>query len=439
MKNYKKESLETLKEIVSYNTVRGEEKEGAPFGETNKKCLTRFLEIASKLGFDVKDVDGYAGHVEWKGKGEGLVGILGHLDVVPAGEGWTHDPFACEVEDGYMYGRGVLDDKGPVVSCLYAMKELKDEGFVPEKTIRLIVGCNEENGSTCVEHYFKKEAMPDIGFSPDGDFPCIHCEKGIVWVKVTLPDSFGSFSEINGGDKTNMVAAKATCKYVGSLSAEWFEERGIKAERSESGALYLTACGKNGHGSTPWVGDNAVWKLFKVMTEAEDNELSKYVYNNFCLDHYGKASGIFAEDEKSGGLSENLGTIATENGKVELTLDIRYPTATSVEKILSVFEKNAPSSVTFTVLNNQAALFADTEGYLVKTLMSIYRKHTGSTTPSLIIGGGTYAREMKYGVAFGPMMEGEVSTIHMPDERLNLEYYDKFYDIYKEAIEELSK
>lgn len=438
MKNYKKESLETLKEIVSYNTVRGEASEGMPFGETNKKCLTRFLEIAKGLGFDVKDVDGYAGHVEWKGKSDGLVGILGHLDIVPAGEGWSHDPFGCEVEDGYMYGRGVLDDKGPVVSCLYAMKELLDEGYVPEKTIRLIVGCNEENGSTCVEHYFKKEAMPDIGFSPDGEFPCIHCEKGIAWITVTLPDEFGSFKALSGGEKTNMVAAKATCKYVGALPASWFEERGV--EVVENGDLLeLTFIGKNGHGSTPWVGDNAVWKMFKVMIEAEDNALSKYVYDNFCQDYYGKASGIFAEDEKSGGLSENLGTVSTENGEVTLSLDIRYPTATNVEKIIATFSERAGGKAKFNVVNSQDALFADTDGYLVKTLMSIYRKHTGSTTPSLIIGGGTYAREMKYGVAFGPTMEGEEPTIHMPDERLKLSNYETFYDIYKEAIAELAK
>lgn len=438
MKNYKKESLETLKEIVSYNTVRGEELEGMPFGETNKKCLTRFLEIARGLGLETKDVDGYAGHVEWKGKEDGLVGILGHLDVVPAGEGWTHDPFACEIEDGYMYGRGVLDDKGPVVSCLYAMKELLDEGYVPNKTIRLIVGCNEENGSTCVEHYFKKEAMPDIGFSPDGEFPCIHCEKGIAWIKVKVKDEFGGFTNITGGEKTNMVAAKATCEYRGDLSKEWFEEKGAVVEE-KGDRLFLTFLGKNGHGSTPWVGDNAVWKLFKTITEAEENDLAKYIYNNFCLDYYGKASGIFAEDEKSGGLSENLGTVTTENGMVTLSLDIRYPTATSVEKMLSTFEERADGKATFEVVNSQDALFADTDGYLVKTLMSIYRKHTGSTTPSLIIGGGTYAREMKYGVAFGPTMEGEEPTIHMPDERLKLSNYETFYDIYKEAIAELAK
>lgn len=438
MKNYKKESLDTLKEIVSYNTVRGEELEGMPFGETNKKCLTRFLEIAKSLGFETKDVDGYAGHVEWKGKEDGLIGILGHLDVVPAGEGWTHDPFACEVEDGYMYGRGVLDDKGPVVSCLYAMKELLDEGYVPNKTIRLIVGCNEENGSTCVEHYFKKEAMPDIGFSPDGEFPCIHCEKGIAWIKVKVKDEFGGFSNITGGEKTNMVAAKATCEYRGDLSKEWFEERGAVVEE-KGDRLFLTFLGKNGHGSTPWVGDNAVWKLFKTITEAEENDLAKYIYNNFCLDYYGKASGIFAEDEKSGGLSENLGTVLTESGMVTLSLDIRYPTATSVEKMLSTFEERANGKATFEVVNSQDALFADTDGYLVKTLMSIYRKHTGSTTPSLIIGGGTYAREMKYGVAFGPTMEGEEPTIHMPDERLKLSNYETFYNIYKEAIAELAK
>ncbi|MEG1519725.1 MAG: Sapep family Mn(2+)-dependent dipeptidase, partial [Clostridia bacterium] len=191
--NYWNEMILTLKELISYNTTRGKSAPNAPFGANNRAALSSALETAERLGFVTKDIEGYAGHIEWTGSGDELVGILGHLDVVPAGEGWDVPPYELTEKDGYLYGRGILDDKGPVVACLYAMKRLKDEGFIPKKTIRLIMGCNEENGSTCIHRYFQTEQMPDVAFSPDGDFPLIHCEKGIGWVGASFNTKVNTF------------------------------------------------------------------------------------------------------------------------------------------------------------------------------------------------------------------------------------------------------
>lgn len=438
MKNYIEQSLEALKEIVSYYTVASSGKEGAPFGETNLACLNRVLEMGKSFGFEVKNVDGYAGHIEWKGENEEILGILGHVDVVPIGEGWTVDPLKCEIIDGYMYGRGVIDDKGPVIACLYAMKELKDSGYKPKKTIRLIIGCNEENGSSCVEYYFKKERMVDLGFSPDGDFPVIHCEKGIVWVGCNVDNDLKYFKNLSGGEKTNMVPAKATALYVGELPIEYFVERGLVANKVECGML-VTAIGKNGHGSTPWVGENAIWKLLKVINEIENTKSSNYLFNTYCQDLEGVSSKIYSVDKKSGALSQNLGTIKEEKGKISVSVDIRFPISTSKEKIFEILKGNAPANAEFNCLNYQNYLFVDPDGRLVTTLMDIYKKHTGSNTKSLVIGGGTYAREITNGVAFGPLFEDEEATMHMPNERLNLKNYEKFYAIYKETIEKLSK
>ncbi len=440
MTKYWNSMISVLKELISYNTVRGEELDNAPFGKINKECLTRTLEIGRELGFTTKDVDGYAGHIEWQGTGEGLVGILGHLDIVPAGDGWDYDPFGCQEVDGYMYGRGVLDDKGPVVSCLFAMKKLMDEGFKPTKTIRLIMGCNEENGSTCVEHYFTKEAMPDVAFSPDGDFPLIHCEKGIVWVKTAVKNTLKSFSNIKGGDKTNMVPAKATCSYNGDLTEDFFTSRGIEAKKSGCcSTLILTATGRSAHGSTPNKGENAISKLLKVILEVEPNEEIKYLYESFGKDTDGNNAGLKCSDEKSGELTLNFGTINEENGNLAVSLDIRYPITITLESIFDILKKNATVNAEFSTINAQAGLFVDPDSHIVKTLMGIYQKHTGSNSPSLAIGGGTYARELKCGVAFGPMFEDEETTIHMPNERLKLSNFEKMFDIYGDAIKALAE
>ena len=444
MNNTINNMITTLKELVSYNTVREEAFPNAPFGKTNRECLTRTLDIGKELGFDTFDCEGYAGHIEYKGTGAELVGVLGHLDIVPAGDGWTYPPFACEVHDGYMYGRGVLDDKGPVVACLYAMKKLKDEGFVPTRSIRLIMGCNEENGSTCVERYFKTETMPDVAFSPDGDFPLIHCEKGIVWIGLSIPTNLKFFSSITGGDKTNMVPAKASAIYSGELDTEYFVSKGLIAEKCDTScqcgkAIKVTAVGRSAHGSTPAKGDNAINKLLAVICEIENDENLNYLYNTFSKDVDGTNAKIKSTDQKSGDLSMNFGTISTDNSTLKISLDVRYPISLTLQSILDILAENAPLGHTINVLNAQAGLFVDPDSALVKTLMGIYKKHTGSNSPSIAIGGGTYARELKCGVAFGPMFEDEESTIHMPNERLRLDYFEKMFHIYYDAIKELSK
>ena len=444
MTNTLNNMISTLKELVSYNTVREEAFPNAPFGKTNRECLTRTLQIGEELGFETFDCEGYAGHIEYKGTGDELVGVLGHLDIVPAGDGWDHPPFACEVHDGYMYGRGVLDDKGPVVACLYAMKKLKDEGFTPSRSIRLIMGCNEENGSTCVERYFKTETMPDVAFSPDGDFPLIHCEKGIVWVIVNFATDLKYFRNIQGGDKTNMVPAKATAIYSGDLTCEYFTAKGLLAEECPSHChccktIKVTAVGRNAHGSTPEKGVNAINKLLAVICEVENDVNLNYIFNTFSQDIDGTAAKIKSTDEKSGALSMNFGTITSDNNNLQISLDVRYPISLTLQSIFDILEENAPDTLTFEAQNAQDGLFVDPDSELVQTLMAIYRKHTGSTSPSIAIGGGTYARELKCGVAFGPMFEDEESTIHMPNERLKLEYFEKMFHIYYDSIKALSK
>lgn len=440
MNYYWNEMISTLSEILSYKTVRGTSAPNAPFGKENRECLTRALEIAQNMGFETKDIEGYAGHIEWKGKSDEIVGILGHLDVVPDGEGWEYPAFALTQKDGYLIGRGILDDKGPVIACLYAMKRLKDEGFVPSKTIRLIVGCNEENGSTCIKRYFETETMPDVAFSPDGDFPLIHCEKGIVWVGLSFEMKTKYIRNIHGGDKTNMVASKASCEYNGNLPCEFFIDKGIEAvEDPITKIIKLTARGKSAHGSTPSKGVNAIAKLLKIVSDVERNEHLLYLTKNFANDLDGTSAGIKSEDVKSGKLTLNFGTIEQEGDTCKVSLDVRYPISITEDSIFETLKKNAPSDVEFCSLNSQEGLFVDPDSELVQKLLGVYHDVTGSNSPSISIGGGTYARELKCGVAFGPIFEDEDSTIHMPNERVTEENFQKLFEIYYQSIKCLSK
>lgn len=162
-----------------------------PFGEGAKKALDYALDLGNRLGFRTKNIDNYCGYIEF-GEGKNLLGIIGHLDVVPSGDGWDTPPFSSTIKDGKIFGRGAIDDKGPVVASLYAMKAIKDNIKINSR-VRLILGINEEKDWKCIKHYKEKEELPTIGFSPDADFPCIYAEKGIA--TVYLKDDFTKYKD----------------------------------------------------------------------------------------------------------------------------------------------------------------------------------------------------------------------------------------------------
>ncbi|MFI3167315.1 MAG: Sapep family Mn(2+)-dependent dipeptidase [Bacillota bacterium] len=417
--------IDFLSEIIACETVLSAPLEGAPFGSENLRCLKAYLDKAESFGFETKIVDGFAGHVEWKcGKKDApLFGVLGHLDVVPAGEGWDTPPFQLTIKDGKFFGRGVQDDKGPMVIALYALKQMKDSGFAPNKDIRLIVGCNEENGSSCVEHYFTKERMPDVAISPDSDFPAIHSEKGIVWVSCDMDLNLAGFEAISGGEKMNMVPQKTSAVYCGDIESFEFEDCDIQAKDSGD-KIILTSHGVNAHGSMPEMGENSISKLIfalhTLLYESADSTAKAGLdfLAKVAEDTNGKAVGIFSRDDVSGELTHNLGTISYKKGKLNFGLDIRYPNNTSVEKILDKLAKVAPKGSVFSIINSQNKLFVSPKDPLVKLCVESYNSFTGENAKSKKIGGGTYARELKYGVAVGPVFDGVPTTIHNKNEHM---------------------
>ncbi len=417
--------LQFLADLIACETVKGEPSHGAPFGEENLKCLKLYLEKAESFGFETKNVDGFAGHVEWKCGLENapLFGVLGHLDVVPAGEGWDTPAFTLTEKDGKIFGRGVQDDKGPMVIALYALKILKDSGYKPNKDIRLIVGCNEENGSTCVEHYFTKEKMPDVGISPDSDFPAIHSEKGVAWISADMLVNLPYFESVIGGEKMNMVPQRTTAIYKGDIEDFEFEDCELET-REVDGGLEITSIGVNAHGSMPEMGENSISKfitaIHTLLYDGSDSALKQKL--DFLMkiadDCNGKSVGIYSRDDVSGELTMNLGVLEYSKNRLSFGLDIRYPNITSVEKIMAKLQKVAPAGVNFEIVNHQNKLFLSPKDPLVKLCVETYNSYTGENAKSKKIGGGTDARELANGIAVGPVFDGVPTTIHNKNEHM---------------------
>ena len=436
MKKYETQMTESLLSLLSVNSVQGEATEGAPFGKGTVEALERFLSLAASFGLRTKNVDGYCG---WAEIGEGeLLGIPFHLDTVPFGEDWTHLPLGEIAEEGgekVICGRGAEDDKGPAVAVLYALKSLLDEGKAPRRRIRLIAGLNEESGWKCIERYLATEEIPALSFSPDADFPVIHCEKGVLHALVTMkkPDEILSFE---GGERVNMVADRASLE-VKNLSDAAFSKclkGGIKVKFVEGG-FRLFATGVSAHGSTPDKGENAILKILYAVKSS--SEFLADLYDAFHSAD-GSGVGLALSDEKSGALTLNLGKAETQGENLVFSLDIRYPVTHREEEILSTLKKSLGEGAEIRVQGRHLPLYVDPASELVSKLLSAYNEVTGETAESIAIGGATYARAFPNAVAFGPVFPGEDSRIHQKDECISVAAFLKCAEIYRSALEKLA-
>lgn len=413
---YFNDIVKNLSQLIKFDSSQAPAVEGKPFGEDNARCLDFFLSLASFLGFEVKNYDNYVGEVRF-GSGKDFA-VLAHLDVVPAGGGWTREPFGGEVdrENGRVWGRGAMDDKGPAIITLYAMKALKDAGFKPNKTIKLIVGCNEETGWACMEHYKKVAKMPEVGISPDADFPVIYAEKGIVHIRFEFPASNAQFSALKGGGAANMVCDLCTVK--AEEKSALLEQLGL-----EYAAGTVISRGKSAHGSTPEKGVNAIEKVLDYLGLSEMKRLL-----------FVEKFGLLNFEDETGILTFSPNVIEQKDGKIYVTCDIRYPATYKLESVLEAVGKYG---VAYEILHEQSPLFNDKNGELITTLLGVYNEVTGKNAKPVAIGGGTYARALKCGAAFGPEEDGEECTVHQPDEYITFEKIEKCFEIYKLALERL--
>lgn len=443
----KDDLIKAVQGCVRLRSVKGAPETDAPFGTGTKNCLDWTLKLGKELGFTVKNVDGYAGHIEM-GSGE-LIGILGHLDVVPEGEGWSFPPYDAVISDGKIYGRGAMDDKGPSLAALFAMKALKDAHVPLNKKIRLILGTDEESGWKDMEHYFQKEEKPQTGFSPDAEFPLIHAEKGILHLELTraLP-SFPHLMEIEGGERPNVVPAQCKIglknldpakiedlldgqKFPAGISWEFFSPSKNEA--------FITFNGVSAHGSLPQDGLNAViygLEFLQVLPlSPAEHEFIAWILANPGHDPYGEGLGIALCDDVSGRSSLNLGVLKLTGQAVRMTLDIRYPVTYGEKDVLPVISTKArEGGYQVQILSRQPSHHVPKDSKLVRTLLKAYEKYTGQAGEALAIGGGTYAKALPQGVAFGPAFPGEPEKIHCPDEYISVDNLILITKIYAQAI-----
>lgn len=445
MMEYKDDMIESIRQSMRIESVKGQACQDAPYGIGPKIALDHMLNLGKAMGFKTCNVDNRVGWIEY-GEGEEMVGILGHLDVVPAGEGWEHPAFAAEIHDDILWGRGCVDDKGPIIGALYGLKAIRELGLPINRRIRVLFGTDEENGSSCAKHYVATgNEIPTIGFTPDAEYPAIFYEKGITFVhagkKVT---DKGNFPIINfeGGSVINIVAGKARMIVNAPLDVK--ESDKIKIREIEGG-YGIRAFGTEAHGSTPEVGENAIINFFEAVKDIDfggDFEVLKnFLLTKIGRETNGESLGIHFYDEETGETTVNLGLIKYDGEEMGFALDVRYPKNAAKEVIDTQLEK-VFAEYGFEIIQkmNGASHYVPKDSELVTKLMKVYRDETGDElTEALSIGGGTYAKEFPNMVGFGPLFPGEESTIHKANERTPIETLMKSSQIIAAAMYELAK
>lgn len=430
---------EALVELVRIPSECDEGSEGFPFGPAVDCALRKALEIAGGLGFRVHYGDGgYYGYAE-VGEGQEMLGILGHLDVVPAGnpEDWATDPYEPLERNGMLYGRGTQDDKGPLLAALFAVRALMNAGVTFNKRVRFIFGTDEESLWRGIKVYKEKEELPDMGFTPDSRFPLVYAEKGLL--QCVLEGNNQSGLRLTGGSAFNAVADSAT--YYGDHQGELADElrsRGYDFARNED---VLIVMGKAAHAMEPENGVNAIARLCIALDAlGTESGAVRFIAREVGEDPF--ATHIFGScaDKQSGSLKFNVGKIdigTTEKISIDCRIPVTVPKEQIVDKLNAVASRYG---LLYREVDWLAPIHIPQEHALCKTLLRVYGLISGDLISDPIpMGGATYARAMDNCVAFGALFPDEPNTEHQPNERVVLKNLYRAMEIYAHAIYELTR
>ena len=463
IENLKDEMIKETQKLIQIPSVLSKSNNPShPFGENVNKALEYTLDLGKRLGFKTKNIDGYCGYIEF-GEGAELIGIVGHLDVVPEGENWTYPPFSGTIVNNKIFGRGAIDDKGPVISSLYAMKTIMYNCKI-NKRVRLILGLNEENNWKCINYYKEHEEIPNIGFSPDADFPCIYAEKSILtsYLKMDYFDYSNKNIIITNIDCNNnalnvvpkicSVALKINPNAIiinefienikSVITKHHFE---IDIYKIDNENIKLTSHGVQAHSAHPDLGINAISRLIIVLDEIFKIynikiELFDFFNKYINTQYYGQNLKIDFEDE-SGKLTLNVGSFSLENSVLKIGMNLRVPINTPIVDVGNSFLKALSEyiNVDFDTTHYLPHLDIPKDNYLVKTLCQIYNEETNSNLEPIAIGGATFARAFDNCISFGANLPGQKDMCHQTDEFISIDNLMLSCKIYAKAIYELSK
>ena len=433
------EIFSNIARLVAVNSVEELGKDSTPFGPGPKKALEEALAVAAELGLDTHNCEDKIGYAGIGGDSDRYLATITHVDVVPAGNGWTSDPFVMRERDGYIIGRGVMDDKGPSVICLYALRFIKESGMPLKYPIRALLGANEETGMRDVQHYLANYPAPLFCFSPDADFPLICGEKGIWHGKMSANERADAIVDIHGGVAVNAVPdlCEATVK------ADKLESTAEVEAVRDGEFWHLTAHGIAGHASMPAGTKNAIGIMLDYILANNLVENGEKAFLEAALRVHkawdGSMINIAAQSEGFTPLTIISGMIGIDDGKIWQSLDSRYVPSISGKEILAKLQQTFGNAALVECTRDAAPFYKSPDSPEVVACMKAFRTVTGSDAEPFTIGGGTYSRDFPNAVGFGPEYTDRrrpsfVGAIHGAEEAASKEELLEALKIYILAL-----
>lgn len=430
---------------VEVPSVKGEATPDAPFGKDVRRMLDVAMADAKAFGYETRNFDGYACDITLPGESEEAIVVLGHLDVVPAGDNWATPPFTATRVGDQIFARGTSDDKGPALAALYAMNAIKAAGIPLKKSIRLILGCDEESDWEDMAYYCAHTEMPEIGFSPDASFPIINTEKGMIHGFFTgkLAEDGLQVKQLWTGERVNVIPGESKALIAGGQEiadkvAAYAEKTGLPytAEVTADG-VWVTAEGIPGHSAYPEGRRNAIGMMLVLLREMGVTGALKTLADAVGMEHDGASLGCACSDEISGALTCNMGILHVKDGKVTASLDLRCPVAADLSALTNAIRAHLPGfSVDSLEIKEPHHVPADSK--LVRSLLDSYTEVTGEPAAPHATGGGTYAKVLKQGVAYGAAFPEDEDLAHQANEYIRVSQMVKAMKIYAAALMKLA-
>ena len=401
----KEQLLRDIAALVSVNSVESTPAEGAPFGAGARAALDKTLELAAGMGLATRNCENYIGYAELPGaEAEKYLATICHVDVVPEGNGWTQDPFQMQIRDGWLIGRGVADDKGPMVVTLYALKFLKEQETALRYPIRALIGDNEETSMRDVDYYLKNYPAPVFCFTPDAEFPVCNGEKGHFGAELVSPVCNGEIKAFEGGVANNAVPDRASALVETDIT-KLKNAPNITLE-PEGNGVRIRGWGKSGHAAMPEGTVNAIGLVVNYLLDNDlCNETERAYLEALKKLHASTAGtglGIDCADGPFGPLTVIGGRIYMKDGHIVQTMDSRYPTCTTGEEMAEKIRQAIGTGAALEHVESAEPFYIGADTPAIKACIDTYNEVTGENATPFTMGGGTYARYFPYAVSFGP-------------------------------------
>lgn len=395
LEKHRQEIVEDLVGLVRIPSVSVPDEAVPPYGQPCRDVLTYMFDLGRRHGYHTRNYDNYVGAITFS-EGEEEVGIWSHLDVVPVPDPaeWDYPPFEGVIlEDRYIIGRGVQDNKMTAIGVFHAMNCLRDLGVPLKHRYTLYMGTSEETGMEDVQYFRAHYPCPDLSLVPDAGFPVCCAQRGCLRLGVSIP--FPHQVDLQHSNNPSVTPEVITARLPG-------------------GEL-LTAEGASDFVYRPVHENNAVLKMLRLLQArypAQADAIEALL--GLVSDCGGQGIGLQYADELSGPLMMSATGLSCDGGKLTVLLYAILPVTCDPDALWnSALARAACAGAALQRISLRPPCAFPTAHPVVSRLTEVYNEVMQKDSQPYVMSGGNYAAYLPNAFAYGPGMPGRAFPSHI--------------------------